>query len=249
MKLGETPAFANLSGEQHEGKETKAEFRSIFVKHWPKMVACVGLVLTYNVAYYMFSGFIPTYLSPDEPYVAHPLNTIDSNVIQIGVMAIMAVVVTFIGRLSDRVGRRPIIGIAAAALVVFSLPATLLIQADTHLTIFAGTLVMGLETILFAATMAATLPALFPTEIRQGGLSIAYNVSVSLFGGTVPFVMAWLIGATHDNKWPGYYLMAAGVVAAVTVLFVKESAGKPLEGSPPAVETEQEARELAAPQA
>jgi MHS family proline/betaine transporter-like MFS transporter len=196
----------------------------------------------------MFSGFIPTYLSPDGGYVAHPVSTTESNLIQIGVMAAMAVVVTFIGRLSDRIGRRPIIGIAAAALVVFSLPATLLIQADTHLTIFAGTLVMGLETILFAATMAATLPALFPTEIRQGGLSIAYNVSVSLFGGTVPFVMAWLIEATHDNKWPAYYLMIAGVIAGITIWFVKETAGRPLEGSPPAVATEQEAWELASNQ-
>lgn len=247
MKLGETPAFANRTEDKRQADpKSKGEFRSIFVKYWPRLLACVGLVLTYNVAYYMFSSFIPTYLSPSNHYVSAGLNDTESNLIQIGVMAVMALVVTFIGRLSDRVGRRPIIAAACGSMIVFSLPAVLLIQSDTLLTITAGTLILGLETILFAATMAATLPALFPTSIRQGGLSIGYNVSVSLFGGTTPVVMTALIALTNDQKWPGYYMMAAGVVAAVTVLFVRETANKPLDGSPPAVDSVEEAQALAA---
>ena len=56
--------------------------------------------------------------------------------------------------------------------------------------------------------------------------------------------MTSLIALTHDDKWPGYYMIIAGVIAAITVFFVRESANKPLDGSPPAVESEQEAREL-----
>ena len=40
---------------------------------------------------------------------------------------------------------------------------------------------MGLLLICFSATMPSTLPSLFPTEVRGGALSIAFNVSVSLF--------------------------------------------------------------------
>jgi MHS family proline/betaine transporter-like MFS transporter len=44
---------------------------------------------------------------------------------------------------------------------------------------------------------------------------------------------------------PAYMLMVAGLVGVVTLLFTPEVAGKPLPGSGPAVETEEEARELA----
>ena len=47
--------------------------------------------------------------------------------------------------------------------------------------IFLGLLIMGLLLICFSATMPSTLPSLFPTEVRGGALSIAFNVSVSLF--------------------------------------------------------------------
>lgn len=237
-KLGETPVFEKL-GEHQDGVETKGRFRSIFVQYWRTMLVCVGLVLTYNVAYYMFSSFVPTFLTTD----AH-ISVRESNLLQIGVMVVMALAVTFLGGLSDRIGRRSLVGIACAALVTLSLPAVLLILHNTVVSVAAGLLVMGLEVVLFAAAMPATLPALFPTGIRQGGLSIAYNVSVSLFGGTTPVVMTALINATGDAKWPGYYLMAAGTIAAITLFFVQESANRPLIGSPPTVETMAEARAL-----
>lgn len=233
-KLGETPAFNH--GERPP-EATAGLFRSIFGNHRRTMLHCVGLVLTYNVAYYLFSSFIPTFMTSD----AH-IGETESNAVQIGVMVVMALVVTFLGRLSDRIGRRPLLLIACAALIVFSVPAVSLILRDTLISVSAGLLILGLEVVLFAAATPATLPALFPTGIRQSGLSISYNVSVSLFGGTTPVVMTALINVTGDPKWPGYYLMAAGVVAAVTLSFVEESANRPLRGSPPAVETVAEAR-------
>lgn len=84
--------------------------------------------------------------------------------------------------------------------------------------------------------MPSALPALFPTRVRYGSLSIGFNVSVSLFGGTTPLVVTALIGATGDMMMPAYYLMAAAVVGGVAVWFMTESAGRPLPGSAPAVE-------------
>ncbi|MBO0826448.1 MAG: MFS transporter, partial [Streptosporangiales bacterium] len=90
-----------------------------------------------------------------------------------------------------------------------------------------------------------TLPALFPTGMRYGGLAISFNIAVSLFGGTTSTVMQSLVSATGDLNWPGYYLVAAGVVGAVATWFIREPSGRSLPGSPPAAADEQEARELA----
>jgi MHS family proline/betaine transporter-like MFS transporter len=72
---------------------------------------------------------------------------------------------------------------------------------------------------------------LFPTHVRAGGLSIAFNLSVSLFGGTTATVMSALVGGTGDLNWPAYYLMIAGVIGAICVFFLRESARRPLPGA------------------
>ncbi len=84
--------------------------------------------------------------------------------------------------------------------------------------------------------MPAALPALFPTRVRYGSLSIGFNVSVSLFGGTTPLVVTALIGATGNMMMPAYYMMAAAVIGGAAVWFMAESAGRPLPGSAPSVE-------------
>ncbi|MFD5148805.1 MFS transporter, partial [Streptomyces sp. NPDC058401] len=93
---------------------------------------------------------------------------------------------------------------------------------------------------------ASTLPALFPTRLRYGALSIAFNISVSLFGGTTPLFTSALVEATGNDMVPAYYLMVAGVIGFVSTLFLHETAGKPLRGSGPMVETSGEAERLVA---
>lgn len=249
LKLEETPAFTKLV-EQHEAREKQAanastgrELRDIFVEHWPAMLICGALVLVFNVTNYMLTAYMPTYLSDELP---PGISDTESSVLQIVVMAVMLVVITFIGGLSDRVGRKPVVMVGCGALVVLSVPSVMLIQHDTLPTVFAGLLIMGLMLVIFSATMPSTLPALFPTNIRQGGLSISFNISVSLFGGTVAAVMTALIAATGDLMWPGYYLIAAGVIGGIGIWFTEESASKPLPGSAAAAADEAEARAGAA---
>jgi MHS family proline/betaine transporter-like MFS transporter len=103
---------------------------------------------------------------------------------------------------------------------------------------------MGLLLICFSATMPSTLPALFPTNVRASGLSISFNVSVSLFAGTTSVVVGSLVAYTGDLNWPAYYLMIAGVIGVVSILVIREPNGTSMWGSPPAAASEQEAHEL-----
>ena len=203
LKLEETPAFAKLAEQQEgiAGKGAKQEFRTIFVKHWPAMLLCAGLVLVFNVTNYMLTSYMPTYLSDELP---PRIGETESYLLQIAVMVVMLVAITFIGKLSDRIGRRPVVLTGCVALVVLSVPSILLIQQNTTVTVFAGLMIMGFMLVVFSATMPATLPALFPTGVRQGALSISFNISVSLFGGTVASVMTALIATTADLMWPAY---------------------------------------------
>lgn len=195
----------------------------------------------------MLTSYMPTYVTATMPDMqgGSGVSETTSQILQIVVMVVALVTIPVLGRLSDRVGRKPIVWVGAIGLVVLSFPSILLIRAQTGVSVFLGLLIMGLLLICFSATMPSTLPSLFPTEVRGGGLSIAFNVSVSLFAGTTSVVVGALVSATGDLNWPAYYLVVAGLIGAVSIWFTQESNGRCLWGSPPAAASHEEATELA----
>ncbi len=244
LRLEETPAFARLEKEaraDQAARKEKAGLKDTLIGQWRTMLLCIALVLVFNVTDYMLLSYMPTYLTEQLEYDAtHGL------LVVLGVMALMMCAQLFMGRLTDRVGRRPVIAAGCAGFLVLSVPALLLIRQGSLLAIALGMGTLGLLLVCFTSSMPSALPALFPTRVRYGSLSIGFNVSVSLFGGTTPLVVTALIGATGDMMMPAYYMMAAAVVGGIAVFFMTESARRPLPGSPPSVATQEEARELRA---
>ncbi|MDQ0786739.1 glycine betaine/L-proline transporter ProP [Streptomyces sp. B3I8] len=230
LRLEETPAFA-AEVAKSERNRPRVPLREMVTGQWRTLLLCMGLVLVFNVTDYMLLSYMPSYLTGELEYdETHGL------LVVLGVMALMMIVQPFAGALSDRVGRRPVIAAGCAGFLLLSVPALLLIRAGSLFAIALGMGALGLLLVCFTAAMPAALPALFPTRVRYGSLSIGFNVSVSLFGGTTPLVVTALIGATGNVMMPAYYMMAAAVVGGAAVWFMRESAGRPLPGSRPSVE-------------
>ncbi|CQR66055.1 Proline/betaine transporter [Streptomyces leeuwenhoekii] len=242
LKLEESPAFQKQLDE-HEKSLAQAsagsEFKTIIRRHWRPLLVCMGLVLLYNVTNYMVTGFLPTYQTEN---VGRSTSFADLLVL-IGMVWIV-LLITFLGRLSDRVGRRPLYAVGAAAMIVLAVPAFLLLKADGTWQPVVGVLVLSTLLACFAAPSAATLPALFPTAVRYAAMGIGFNFAVAAFGGTTPLVTEALVNATGNDLVPAFYLMAAGLIGLVTVRFLPESAQVPLNGSQPMVGSRQELRDL-----
>ncbi|MFF8868252.1 glycine betaine/L-proline transporter ProP [Streptomyces sp. NPDC015139] len=247
LKLDETPAFQKLEGgqvrasEAADAVETSAtgDLAEICTRYWRPLLLCIALVAAYNITDYMLLSYMPTYLSDELGY-----GTDHGLLILLVVMVVQMCVINQVGRLSDRFGRKPLLMTGMLGFLFLSVPSFLLIRQGSVALIALGLLLMGLSLVAMLGTMSAALPAIFPTKVRYGSLSVAYNLSTSLFGGTTPLVITALISAFGTNLMPAYYATAAAVVGVVAVLLMKETANKPLAGSPPSVETEAEATEL-----
>ncbi|MGW2256947.1 glycine betaine/L-proline transporter ProP [Streptomyces sp. NPDC004749] len=247
LRLDETPAFQKLEAESARASEaadavevtTREDLAKIFRTYWPALILCIALVGAYNITDYMLLSYMPTYLSDALGYSpTHGL------MILLAVMVFLMLIINQVGRLNDRYGRKPLLMAGMLGFLFLSLPSFLLIGQGSVLAITAGLLMMGLSLVCLLGTMSAALPALFPTEVRYGSLSVGYNVAVSLFGGTTPFVITALIDVAGSNLMPAYYAMAAALVGVIAVACMKETARQPLEGSPPSVGSEEEAVEL-----
>ncbi|MGW1141432.1 glycine betaine/L-proline transporter ProP [Streptomyces zhihengii] len=247
LRLDETPAFQKLEDESAHASEaadavetsTKGDLAKIFRQYWPTLILCIALVGAYNITDYMLLSYMPTYLSDELGYSeTHGL------LILLGVMVALMAVINQVGRLSDRFGRKPLLMTGMLGFLFLSAPAFLLIGQGSIPAVIAGMLMLGLSLVCLLGTMSAALPALFPTQVRYGSLSVGYNLSASLFGGTTPLVITALISLTGSNMMPAYYSMAAALVGVIAVACMKETAQKPLDGSPPSVSTREEAADM-----
>ncbi|MVO84745.1 glycine betaine/L-proline transporter ProP [Streptomyces sp. p1417] len=253
LRLDETPAFQKLEDQSyHSATEAasavetsaKGDLAKIFREYWPTLILCIALVGAYNITDYMLLSYMPTYLTDEMGYDdTHGL------VILIVTMLVLMLVINRVGVLSDRYGRKPLLMAGMIGFFVLSVPAFLLIKQGALVAVSAGMLMLGLSLVCLLGTMSATLPALFPTPVRYGSLSVGYNLSASLFGGTAPLVITALISVTGSDMMPAYYAMAAALVGIVAVACLKETAQQPLSGSPPSVESKEEAAELVEAQA
>lgn len=225
LKLEDTPAFQQL--EAAGQKAEKVALRETLVDNIRPVLLCLGVVIVYNLTDYAVLTYMPGYL----PSRLH-ISADTSNIVIIGVMLAMMVVITFVGRLSDRIGRKPIVVTACTGLIVLSIPAFMMMSSKSVGGVTIGLAIMGGLLVLLLGTLPSTLPALFPTRVRYGGFSISYSVSTAVFGGTAPLVITKLISATHNDLVPGFYVTGAALVSIIPFLLIQESARRALRGSP-----------------
>ncbi|WP_442791694.1 MFS transporter [Mycolicibacterium sp. ND9-15] len=224
-RLDETPVFRELEEAGEQEGNVGAAFKDLLVQYQGPILRLGGLVVALNVVNYTLLTYMPTYLEQ-----SIGLSTDMSLVVPIIGMLSMMVFLPFAGLASDRIGRKPIwwislIGLFAAGIPMFMLMSTGVIGA------VIGFAVLGLLYVPQLATISATFPAMFPTQVRYAGFAIAYNVSTAIFGGTAPAVNDWLVNATGDNLVPAYYMMAACVIGAIALVKVPETARFPINGT------------------
>ncbi|MGG2462768.1 MFS transporter [Streptomyces sp. RGM 3693] len=257
LRLDETPAFQKFEAAQaHAPTDSPAraeedlghlpattpgkKLGEILTQHWPALILCIALVGAYNITDYMLLSYMPTYLTDTLKY-----NETHGLLILLVTMVVLTCLLPTVGKLNDRYGRKPLLMTGMLGFLFLAIPAFLLVKQGSLLTVSCGMALLGLSLLCLLGTMSAALPALFPTSVRYGSLSIGYNLAVSLFGGTTPLVITALMDAFDKNVMvPAYYTMGAALVGVIAVACMKETAQQPLEGSPPSVATKEEALAL-----
>jgi MFS family permease len=150
-----------------------------------------------------------------------PLN--DAFTAQVAGLSCLTLLIPLFGMLSDRIGRRPVLMLAA--LLYFVLPYPLLgwVIAEPGL---PRLLVMQVALCSAIAVgfgaISTALAEQFPVRQRSTGLALAYNLAVMLFGGFAQLIVTWLIAVTGTPLAPSYYVMFGAVVGIVAAVFIAD---------------------------
>ncbi|WP_052466057.1 MFS transporter [Mobilicoccus massiliensis] len=247
LRIEESPAFEQTKAVVDAAGDDIAEGRQtlglggLLRHHWRPILIAIALVGATNTAGYSLTSYMPSYLEGNHGYTA-----LQASVATIPALVALSIAVPFVGRLSDRIGRKPVYAIAIVSTILLTIPAYMMMATPSL--VWISMLMLAFSVTFYVAISASALPALFPTASRYGAMAIAYNISVSLFGGTAPMIGELLVKTTGITIAPAFYTMTFAVLGGIALLTMKESAKKPLPGSMPTVGSTQEAHDLVATQ-
>jgi MFS transporter, MHS family, proline/betaine transporter len=213
--VDETPEF--LTAET-----TNSPLRDTFAGQKARLLIAIGIVVLGTVATYLVL-FMPTY---GVKQLGLPASVTFSAVVLTGVIQMIGA--PLIGHLSDKIGRTGVMLTSATAMLVLGYPAfAWLVAQPSASTLFVVLVAMGVLVTSYFGALPGLLSEIFPVATRTTGMSLAYNIAVTVFGGFGPFIIAWLIRETGQKVAPSFYLMFAALlslvalVAARTVLRMK----------------------------
>jgi MFS transporter, MHS family, citrate/tricarballylate:H+ symporter len=81
----------------------------------------------------------------------------------------------------------------------------------------------GASTLSTSVSLIAVTESL-PHRVRSGALAIIYALSISVFGGSTQFIVAWLTRLTHNPLAPAWYMIGGVFVGFAALLVMPETA-------------------------
>ncbi|WP_297007917.1 MFS transporter [uncultured Corynebacterium sp.] len=240
----EESVVANGNASATSAGEPVAEVRyGIFevLKRYPRgVLIAMGLRFGENILYYMVVTFSITYLS-----VWQDVDT--SSILGLILIAHFCqfLIVPVLGRLSDRVGRRPVLITGACLAVFWGFVAFPLLSTRNPVAILAALLIgLGVHSLMYAG-QPAVMAEMFPTRMRYAGVSFGYQVTSIVAGSLAPIIATALLSGFDSWIPVALYVSLAAVVTLVAAVALRETRGVRLED----IDAEDRERHIASPSA
>lgn len=203
-------------------EHASSPLRVLWQTHRAAVARGFGITIIWTVATYFFFVYVPLYA---HTVLKLPLNaTLFSNSLA---LAFMLAIAPAAGHLSDRWGRYSPMIASAVAIVLLIRPGFGFLLSHPNLQSLAMfQVVSAVLAALFIGPAPAAIAELFPIGVRSSGMGVAYNFSVTLFGGFAPFIATALIARTGNPFSPTWYVMFSCGLSLVTLLFTLRTSSR-----------------------
>jgi MFS family permease len=183
--------------------------------NWRIVGVAIMLVALSTSSFYLITVYTPTF----GHRVLH-LSDLDSLIVTVCGGISNFLWLPLMGALSDRVGRRPLLFVCTALVLLTAYPSLAwLTTAASFSRLLTVELWLSFLYASYNAAMVVYLTELIPAEVRASGFSLAYSLAAAIFGGFTPAICTYLIQMTGNPAAPGLWLsLTAAVGLAATFL-------------------------------
>ena len=213
--LDETISYENVVAQ---ADRRRSSLRNLFRDHPREAFLVVGITAGGTASFYAYTVYMQKFLANTSGF-----DKATASQIMTVALAIMLLLQPLAGRLSDLVGRRPL-------MIFFGVTGTLLTYP-----IFAALAEKPTVGAAFALVMAALVMVsgytsinaivkaeLFPADIRALGVALPYALANTLFGGTAEYIALWLKNIGHE-RWFYIYISVLCAIYLLAVLRMRET--------------------------
>lgn len=219
--IEETPEYQAFLKKD---KPPAAPVREVLNRHLGSVVRVVILAFGQNVGYFIgivfMNIYLTTYLKFDKSHVYWTIAVISF---------LVAAMMPFWGGVSDRLRRRRTLAIGFGGYILLVVPMMTLMNGASIWVAALALLIATLPMPIIQSVGYPTYAEQFPTRVRYTGMAIAVNLGAIMGGGLAPWLSSLLIGTTGNLLMPGFFLAGAAALSLLSLLFLKETAGRQLE--------------------
>lgn len=218
-RLEESKQFMSV---ERAGKIARVPFFAAISLYPIQILKIFCLSLVSFASYYLVFTYLPTYFQRQGIMSASAASWSATFAVLVG-----AVSIPFWGKLSDWIGRKPLLVGVCLGNVILPYPAFVVMHWS--LAAAAGAqLVLGQLEACYLAVLLTAYCEMFPVKVRLSGLTFGHNLSALASGATAPFLATWLIATTGQEIAPSWILIGTGLVSLLVAMGLAETAGRPL---------------------
>jgi MHS family proline/betaine transporter-like MFS transporter len=179
-----------------------------------------GFTILWTVTSYAMLSFMPTFT---QKFAG--LSRVEALWSSTAGIVMLVAAIPFMGWLSDRVGRRPMLLTCSIGFIILSYPIFWLIVLSSRLAVILPLQVaISVLIAFFSGPGPAAIAEIFPTRTRALWMSIGYSFAVAIFGGFAPYICTWLIDRTGSPLSPSLYVIACAIVSTIVIRRLDETA-------------------------
>ena len=214
--MQESPDFER---QREAGTVPPKPLRHTLTHHRAGIARAFAISALGSITYYVGITYVPAFLSSTGAMterVSLWLATVAA--------AAVIIVTPFVGILSDRLGRKPIL--VALCLLSAILPAAMfaLMAGGSPVLALLGAVVLACTAGGVSAVGAAATAEQFPGEGRVSGLALGATGATAIFGGLTPYVAQLLLDRTGAPMAPGIMIAVVALCVLPVLLTMRETA-------------------------